>query len=592
MAVQPGLKSSALVPIGEAAARFGLRPSALRYYENRGLLSPSARVAGRRCYDRGQLRRLAFIRIASQLGMSLDQVAEMLDGPEERWRALVEQQISALTGQIEQASRARQALGHALECPSEHPMTQCPYFIATLDRLIDGQEPETAILTEPLGRQTPEPTRKESVPLSHASRHRLHTPPQCSSRSRIGRRDLCGCGRDRMDAPLVRYSQRMAFADYQTELYEQGLAGHQPQYPIWFSDLEEKASAAMTPKVWGYVGGGAGDEHTQRANREAFDRWGLYPRMGIAPTDRDLSVNLLGVSLPSPVFMAPIGVLGPCVQDGHGDLACAEASVRTGVPFFAGTLSADPMETVAAVLGDTPSFFQLYTPPDREMAASLVHRAEAAGFRGIAVTLDTWVTGWRPRDLRGAHYPQVPATCLANYTSDPVFQSWLQPGEDATQAAVRKLPIFGGPFRWEDLDWLRSETSLPLMLKGICHPEDARRAKDHGADAIYCSNHGGRQANGGLPTLDVLPEVLEAADGLPVLFDSGVRSGTEVIKALAVGATAVGIGRPYIYGLGIGGAEGVVHVLRSILAEADLIMAVDGYPTRKDLTPEALRRVA
>jgi lactate 2-monooxygenase len=383
----------------------------------------------------------------------------------------------------------------------------------------------------------------------------------------------------------------MTFAEYQDELYAEGQTGHQPQHPITFEHLEEKASAAMPPKVWGYVAGGAGDEHTQRANCEAFTRWGLYPRMLVAPAERDMSIELFGVRLPSPIFMAPIGVIGVCAQHGHGDLACARASVRTGVPFFAGTLSADPMEAVAATLGDTPGFFQLYTPPDRDMAASLVHRAEAAGFKGIAVTLDTWVTGWRPRDLSGSNYPQVPSGCVRNYTSDPVFRASLGPGENAAEAAVRRLPMFGGPFRWDDLDWLRAQTKLPLMLKGICHPEDVRRAMDHGADAIYCSNHGGRQANGGLPALECLPAVVEAADGLPVLFDSGVRSGADVIKALALGATAVGIGRPYPYALAVGGIDGVVHLLRSILAEADLIMAVNGYPALKDLTRESLCRV-
>jgi lactate 2-monooxygenase len=382
-----------------------------------------------------------------------------------------------------------------------------------------------------------------------------------------------------------------AFAEYQNELYAQGLAGHQPQLPFRFADLEKKASAAMPPKVWGYVAGGAGDEHTQRANCEVFKRWGLYPRMGVAPSERDLSIELFGVRLPSPVFMAPIGVIGVCAQDGHGDLACARASVRTEVPFFAGTLSADPMEDVAAALGDTPAFFQLYTPPDRDMAASLIHRAEAAGFKAIAVTLDTWVTGWRPRDLSGSNYPQVPSGCLANYTSDPVFRQRLRPGDDPVEVAVRTLPIFGGPVRWEDVEWIRSQTSLPLLLKGICHPDDVRRSKDLGADGIYCSNHGGRQADGGLTTLDCLPDVLEAAGGMPVLFDSGIRGGADVIKALALGATAVGVGRPYAYGLAVGGVDGVVHVLRSLLAEADLIMAVDGYATLGDLTPEALRYV-
>ncbi|OHU99717.1 alpha-hydroxy-acid oxidizing protein [Mycobacterium talmoniae] len=384
----------------------------------------------------------------------------------------------------------------------------------------------------------------------------------------------------------------MAFAQYQDEIYQNGQRGENPSLPITFADLEADASAAMPRSVWGYVAGGAGDEHTQRANRRAFERWGLIPRMLVAPTERELSVELFGVRLPAPVFLAPIGVIGVCAQDGHGDLASARAAARTGIPFMAGTLSSDPMEDVAPACGDTPGFFQLYTPPDRDMAASLVHRAERAGFKGIVVTLDTWVTGWRPRDLSAGNYPQVPSRCLANYTTDPVFLASLQPGEDPTQAAVRKLPIFGGPFRWDDLDWLRAETRLPLILKGICHPDDARRAKDAGVDGIYCSNHGGRQANCGLPALDCLPGVLEGADGLPVLFDSGIRSGADIIKALALGATAVGIGRPYAYGLALGGVDGIVHVLRTLLAEADLLMAVDGYPSRADLTPAALRQVA
>jgi lactate 2-monooxygenase len=381
----------------------------------------------------------------------------------------------------------------------------------------------------------------------------------------------------------------MAFASYQDEIYRQGLAGEQPWLPITFAGLEAKAAAALPQPVWDYTAGGAGDEHTQRANCRAFERWGLIPRMLVAPTERELSVEVFGLRLSAPVFMAPIGVIGVCAQDGHGDLASARAAARTGVPFMAGTLSTDPMEDVAPALGETPGFFQLYTPPDRELAASLVHRAEAAGYKGIVVTLDTWVTGWRPRDLSAGNYPQVPSRCLGNYTSDPVFRSRLHPGEDPTEAVVRNLPIFGGPVRWDDLGWLRSLTGLPLILKGICHPDDARRAKDAGVDGIYCSNHGGRQANSGLPALDCLPGVLEAADGLPVLFDSGIRSGADIVKALALGATAVGIGRPYAYGLALGGADGVVHVLRSLLAEADLLMAVDGYPSRSDLTPQALR---
>jgi lactate 2-monooxygenase len=304
-------------------------------------------------------------------------------------------------------------------------------------------------------------------------------------------------------------------------------------------------------------------------------------------------VDLFGLRLPSPVFMAPIGVTGLCAQAGHGDLVTARAAARTGVPMVISTLTEDPMEDIAAEFGDTPGFFQLYTPTDRDLAASLVNRAEAAGYQGIIVTLDTWIPGWRPRDLSTSNFPQLRGRCLANYTSDPVFRASLAqtPEENMQAATLQWISVFGNPLTWDDLPWLRSLTDLPLLVKGICHPDDARRAKDGGVDGIYCSNHGGRQANGGIPAIDCLPGVVEAADGLPVLFDSGIRSGADIIKALALGATAVGVGRPYAYGLALGGEDGVVHVLRSLLAEADLIMAVDGYPTLKDLTPEALRRV-
>ncbi|GAB1822645.1 alpha-hydroxy-acid oxidizing protein [Herbidospora sp. RD11066] len=378
------------------------------------------------------------------------------------------------------------------------------------------------------------------------------------------------------------------FGDFQNEIYAGGLRGLRPSFPMAFADLEARAESALPPSIWSYVAGGAGDEHTQRANVAAFHRWGLVPRMLVGAARRDLSLDLYGMRLPAPLFMAPVGVIGLCAQDGHGDLATARAAARTGIPMIASTFSVDPLETVAAEFGETPGLFQLYTPADRDLAESLIHRAEAAGFRGIVITLDTWVTGWRPRDLSTANFPQLRGFCLANYTSDPVFHI---AGENPKDTVARWAKIFGNPLTWDDLPWLRSITNLPLILKGICHPDDARRAKDAGVDGIYCSNHGGRQANGGLPALDALPGVVEAADDLPVLFDSGVRSGADVIKALALGATAVGIGRPYAYGLALGGADGIVHVLRTILAEADLIMAVDGYPTLADLTPQALRPV-
>jgi lactate 2-monooxygenase len=387
-------------------------------------------------------------------------------------------------------------------------------------------------------------------------------------------------------------SPKPAFGDYQLEIYGAGLRGVLPAFPMEFAELEARAARAMAPSVLSYVAGGAGSEHTQRANASAFHQWGLIPRMFVGAAQRDLTVDLFGLSLPSPLLMAPIGVIGLCAQGGHGDLATAEAAARTGVPMIASTLSADPLEDVAARFGGTPGFFQLYTPTDRELAASLVSRAAAAGFRGIVVTLDTWLTGWRPRDLAASNFPQLRGHCLANYFTDPVFLDRLgrSPADDPVAATGLWAELFGNPLTWDDLPWLRSLTTLPLLVKGICHPDDARRAKDGGVDGIYCSTHGGRQADGGLPALDCLPGVVAAADGLPVLFDSGIRSGADVIKALALGATAVAVGRPYAYGLAIGGVDGLVHVLRSILAEADLIMAVDGYPALADLTPDSLRR--
>jgi lactate 2-monooxygenase len=382
------------------------------------------------------------------------------------------------------------------------------------------------------------------------------------------------------------------FGDFQLEIYLRGLVGEREDLPLTFAELERRAAAALDPQLLSYVAGGAGNEYTQRANVAAFDRYGLIPRMFVPAPERDLSVELCGVSLSSPLLMAPIGVIGLCAQDGHGDLATARAAARTGVPMIASTLSVDPLEDVAAAFADTPGFFQLYTPNDRELAESFVSRAEGAGFQGIVVTLDTWVPGWRPRDLSLGNFPQLRGHCLANYFTDPLFRAKLEkpPEEDQRAAALRWAMTFGDPtLSWKDLPWLRSLTKLPLLLKGICHPEDVRRAVDGGVDGIYCSNHGGRQANGGVPAIDVLPDVVAAAGDTPVLFDSGIRGGEHIVKALALGARAVAVGRPYAYGLALGGEDGIVHVLRSLLAEADLLMAVDGYPRIADLTPDALR---
>jgi lactate 2-monooxygenase len=384
------------------------------------------------------------------------------------------------------------------------------------------------------------------------------------------------------------------YGDYENEIYGAGLIGVTPDLPMDYAELERRAEHALPDTVLSYVAGGSGDEHTQRANVEAFQHWGLIPRMLAGATERDLSVELWGARWPAPLFFAPIGVIAMCGQDGHGDLETAQASARTGVPYFSSTLSTSSLEDIRVQAGDTPAFFQLYYPDDRDLVQSFVHRAEAAGYAGIVITLDTWIFGWRPRDLSRSSFPFLRGHCLTNYLTDPVFREkcGVDPARldaDPRSAAQYWHEIFGHSVTWEDVDWFRSITKLPIILKGIAHPDDARRAADSGVDGIYCSNHGGRQANGGLPSLDCLPDVVAASGDVPVLFDSGIRSGADVVKALAMGASAVGVGRPYAWGVALGGSRGAEHVARSLLAEADLIMAVDGYKSLKELTPDALR---
>jgi lactate 2-monooxygenase len=383
------------------------------------------------------------------------------------------------------------------------------------------------------------------------------------------------------------------YGDYQMEIYGAGLQGKQTRFPLDHASLEQAAAEVLPFWVYSYVGYGAGDGNTQRANVDAFSRYGIVPRMLVGATERDLSVSLFDMKLPTPLFMPPVGVVGVCSQDLHGDIQAAQASAQTGVPMVASTLTQDRMEDVVPHAGTTPNVFQLYTPTDRDLAASFLHRAEQSGYKAVAVTLDTWITGWRPHDLNTANFPQLRGYCLQNYFTDDVFLARLakSPEEDPGAAALEWAKVFGNPLRWEDLSWLRPLTKLPMLLKGIQHPDDVRKARDYGIDGIYCSNHGGRQAKGGLPSLEALPSVVKAADGRPMLFDSGVRSGSDVAKALALGANAVGVDRNYLYALAVGGVDGPVSQLRAVLAELDLLMAVEGYPSIADLRAAGAQRI-
>lgn len=378
-----------------------------------------------------------------------------------------------------------------------------------------------------------------------------------------------------------------AFADFQNEVYLKGLLGEPPTMPFGWEAMQSAALEVMTPEARGYVEGSAGEESTFRANRAAFERWRLVPRMlrGI-PAQRDHTTTVLGLTMPAPVMLAPVGVLSIVHEDAEPGVGRAAASL--GVPMIVSTAGSHTMEDVAEA-SDGPKWFQLYWPNDRDLAASFVRRAEAAGYTALVVTLDTWQLGWRPRDLSMAYLPFLQSIGIANYLADPVFLASVPEGG---QAVLRFTQVFNNPtLTWADLAWLQGITSLPIVLKGIQHPDDVRLAQDAGVQGVVCSNHGGRQVDGALASLDALPGIVDAADGMPVLFDSGVRTGADVAKALALGADAVLIGRPYVHGLAVAGEAGVAHVLRCLLADLDLQSGLAGHASCAELSRDSLTRV-
>jgi lactate 2-monooxygenase len=363
--------------------------------------------------------------------------------------------------------------------------------------------------------------------------------------------------------------------------------------PIAFAELEAKAREKLTPEAYAYIACGAGFEHTVEENTAAFDRWRIVPRMLRDVASRDLSIELFGRKLNTPLLVAPIGVQELAHKD--GDLATAKAAAAERVSMIFSNQASAAMETMASAMGDEPRWFQLYWSKSDELVASLVRRAEACGCDAIVVTLDTTLLGWRTRDLDYAYLPFIRGMGIAQYTSDPVFRAMLKkpPEEDMLAAAQLFMTIYSNPaLTWDKLAFLREHTTKPILLKGINYQDDARKALDHGLDGIVVSNHGGRQVDGARSALDALDEIAQAVGGrAPLLFDSGIRGGAGIFKALALGASAVCIGRPYVYGLAIAGEAGVRAVLRNMIADLDLTMGTAGCASIADINRDMLVRV-
>jgi lactate 2-monooxygenase len=379
---------------------------------------------------------------------------------------------------------------------------------------------------------------------------------------------------------------------YQDEIYLNGLTGAVPGLTADLSGLEAAAREHLDPEVYGYIAGGAGSGDTVRENAAALRRWRIVPRMLTDVSAPSYASTILRTPMAVPMLLAPVGVLRIAHPD--GELAVARAAAACGVPMILSTAASTPMEEVAAANDGGHRWYQLYWPRDRTVAASFLARAKAAGFSVLMVTLDTRMLAWRPRDLDHGYLPFLRGIGVQNYLTDPAFQAGLADPVEADQdaAILHWTSIFGDPsLTWGDLPFLREHWDGPIVLKGIQSAADAQRAVDGGADGIVVSNHGGRQVDGALGALDALPGIAAAVGSqVTVLFDSGIRGGADMLKALALGARAVLIGRPYAYGLGLAGEDGVRHVLRALRNEFELTMRLSGHARLDELGPQSLLR--
>lgn len=363
--------------------------------------------------------------------------------------------------------------------------------------------------------------------------------------------------------------------------------------PVSYTEWEEIAKQILAAGPFGYVNGAAGAGDTMKANEEAFKCYRLRPRICRDITKRSMEITLFGKEYPVPILLAPIGVNS--IVHPEAEVPTARAASSLGVPYILSNVSTVPLEQIAEVMGDSPRWFQLYPPKDRVLTKSFLTRAEKAGFSAIVVTIDSTLLGWREQDLRNAFLPFLTGQGMGNYFSDEVFLSMLdQPPKENLKAACLKALSEGNNtcFSWKDLEYISRETKLPVLLKGVTHPDDALLAVEHGAAGIIVSNHGGRQLDGAIATLEALPSVCEAVEHkVPVLLDSGIRRGADVIKALSLGASAILVGRPYIYGLAVAGEAGVKAVIENLIAETELQMAICGRSSITDLDSSVILRI-